>query len=281
MVKDYFDESNYEDFQISDSEIASAVFRDYLSTRTSKFKQVNIMDYYKKLSNKKQKIIWHIISHLLPEKKREQNLKGYFQELIEYREIKREQISKMIYAKYNCDYVHGKEPLEPDFENMKSKIKSFTNVINPHNDSYLLNDICTLLNVDLDTITTGYGKEYLIDNMKLKQHIEENGYNVDEYLQNFVSEYIPCDKCTNKKKCSVIDSYCKYLMHDIKSITHALSEKLVIDINEILIERNIVIDTDNLSFEDYYKRLSKYDKEIVSILIRDLFALDDCNENIE
>ena len=117
--------------------------------------------------------------------------------------------------------------------------------------------------------------------MKLKQHIEENGYNVDEYLQNFVSEYIPCDKCTNKKKCSVIDSYCKYLMYDIKSITHALSDKLAIDINEILIERNIVIDTDNLSFEDYYKRLSKYDKEIISILIRDLFALDDCNENIE
>lgn len=282
MIKDYLDSDDYNDLEISDPKIAAAIFRDYIKERKENNSKINISEYYNMLSDKKQKIVLHMITCILPKEKREQNLKGYFSELIKDKNIIRENLVDMIDSKIHCGFIRNLVPVDSDRGVIKSKIQNFTKILNPVKDSSYLDDICNLLNVDLDAITTGCGIEYSIDETNLEKLIIKKGYDVETYLQNFVAEYIPCEKCDNNKNyCESKNNYCKYLMHDKKSIAEALSKKLEVPIEDILQCNSIVITTSNLSFEEYYNKLSKHDKRIIYFLIQDLFTLDENLDNMD
>lgn len=281
MIKDYLDSEDYNDLEIKDSKIAGKIFRDFVDRRDGRITKIDkneiskISEYYNQLTDKKKKIVWHMITCLLPESKREQNLKGYLAELMKERNITRAQLINMIIAQKRCANFFKKEPVNIDETVIKSKIQNFLQVMNPDKESYLLEDVCRLLNVDVEAITTGYGKEYSIDEANLARIIESKGENVEQYVQEFVNDYIPCDICKNKKICKSQDYYFQYLVNDKQSFAELLSDVLDVPLKEILSCDNIVIAADNLSFGEYYNKLSQHDRETIYFLICDLLALED------
>lgn len=273
MIKDYLSENDYEDIQITNSDVAGSFFKNYLEFMKDSGKEPNIFMYYEKLADDKKKVVWHMTSCLLSQEKREQNLKGYFSELLEYREMKRETLVKMIDAKLSCEYIRNIEPVYADIDIVRSKIQNFAKVMHSKEDSFLLKDICALLNVDYDAISTGFGEEYEIDKVRLITEIEKQGYEAETFLKEFVAKYVPCEGCEEKKNCSYQKEYFQYLQYDVVNLSKALCNKLNIPIENILISKTILIVAENDSFEEYYKKLSKNSKRIIYCLIRDLYSL--------
>lgn len=276
----------YKNLIFDSPEITSAYFRSIYDDNRGKksedkkkkiSKQLTNLEYlYHSLPMSKQFVVNNLILDLLSESKSKGYVGVYLEEFLHADNITHSELALYIYGylmvsitvqeSQDSDII---ELREKNLGDIKSSIQKMTRTVNTNSNSLILKLIADYFCVSPNVLIMGKGKRYCIDFIHLKNIVDKNGVNVEEFLKQHLEMDMNEDASKNNKS-----AFEQYLHHSVRTFAEIVAEQFAIDTNEILIEEECWVELDEYPFYKYYHLLTEANKKIIKHVIENLSIED-------
>lgn len=273
--KDYLNDDY--NLEITDPQIASTVFNIYLKEKgQSVNKKDRILNDYKRLYDtlpkEKKYVVNNLIKNLISKDYLQQNFGAILSQILEDKNVTTYELAKLLYGKSSCDEYHGIEnEYSTTLEDLRSLLENFKKIQKPQDKSItLILDLCDVLSVELDLLTTGVGVIYDIDEEKILTILKEKELDIDKFFNDILKELLKCSRCKRDGVCDWQEQYIRFMQSNKVGLGELIAKKLGVPSDEIIIEDERIFELEEFPLERYFSKLKTPEQRAVKKLISDL-----------